>query len=364
MQNRIKMGGILMETIVFIIPSLTNGGAERSVVNIANGLSKKYKIVILCFYYSLHKYFLNDNVEVVYLFNDNDNNIFKKSKKIRNKIKDINPKIIVPFLTYVCIYTTMSLLFTRFLKKICCTVRINPKHTKNINLYKFCIRITGNLLVQNEGEKNFFSKKIQRKTIVIPNSVSNDVFDYEKKYNSKLESICCVGRLCYQKNFEEIIKVMSKIDCKIKLYIYGQGEYEEKLKDLVNQLNLSSQVIFKGYSKNILADILNHDLFILTSRFEGMPNALMEAMGIGLPVISNNCEYGPSDLIKNNFTGLLYDYNDNEKLKLMIDSLISNYDLAIKMGENARKEILSLYNEKSIILLWEQFIERNIKNEL
>lgn len=348
-----------MKTIAFVIPTLTNGGAERVATYIANGLSKEYNVKILCFYKTDKNYQLDDNVEVIYMFNKNDN-IFKKIKTIRKTIKQVNPNVIFPFLQYVCIYTVFSLLFTKYKKRVCCTLRVNPKYTSNQMLYKLAVRQSNKLIVQNQGEKSYFSKKIQNKCVIIPNPISKEIESINKKYNDKLENICCVGRITWQKNYEQMIKALSKLDSSVYLHIYGNKENAEESKninDLAKKLGVEKQIIYEGYTTKLIQEMANHDLFILTSRYEGMPNALMEAMGCGLPVISSNCDYGPQDLIKDHETGLLYCLDSDDDLVDKIKYIQNNYSDAIRMGKNARKDIIESYEINKVIKQWEKLIE-------
>lgn len=345
-----------MKTIVFIVPSLSNGGAERVAVNVANQLSETYNVKILSFNKTVSNYGVNQKADIEYLF-DGKTNIIKKIRTIREKIKEIKPDFIFPFLDYICIYATFSLFFTKYRKRVFCTLRVNPKYSKNKCLFNLAVRLSNKFIVQNEGEKNFYRGKIKDKIVVIPNPISEQVKLVDKKYSNELNEICCVGRLNEQKNYFQMLRVFSRFKNK-KLFIYGKGPEEDRLKNLSKELKIDDRVIFCGYTSNVFEAISKHDLYVMTSNFEGMPNSLMEAMGLGLPSISSNCDYGPDELIDNEKNGLIYNLESDDDLFEKIKSIDENYENAINMGKNARKHILENYNNKKVIGLWKQLIEK------
>lgn len=140
------------------------------------------------------------------------------------------------------------------------------------------------------------------------------------------------------------------------LHIYGEGPLKDSLIQLVNSLDLQDRVVFKGSVSNIYECIVDDSIFVLPSLFEGMPNALMEAMALGIPSISVDCPPGgPAELIKNGVNGFLIENNNQEELIQVLSYVIQHKDKADIVGRNA-KQICYTHSIDSIMKQWELFI--------
>ncbi len=353
-----------MKNVLFIIPSLSNGGAERVVCNLANSLCSKYNIKVIYFYSTVHECAFNKNVELMNLFNatKEEYNAIKKSKRIKmlkQAIKSFDPNVIFSFLNHVCIYSFLATFNTKYLKRVVFTERINPKYSnqklvfiKKLLLNTFIKRF----VVQNEGEKLFYNKRIQKKTWIIPNQLNNDYFSYKKEYSNELKTFIGIGRLSDQKNFSMLIKAFSKIDKECRLLIYGQGEEKEKLQTLIKNLQLENKVFLMGH-KNSIEEIYNEaDAFVMPSKFEGMPNALLESLAIGLPCIATDFDFGPREIAKQVKSLIVCDNNEDELTKAMIN-LINNYNNICEVAYKERSFFKSNFSQERIEKLWIDLIE-------
>ena len=182
-----------------------------------------------------------------------------------------------------------------------------------------------------------------------------------KIYKEKRQNIIVsVGRLVEQKNHKFLINTFAKISKKYpdyKLIIYGEGILREELTDLIEKLNLKDKVILYGNASDIEEKIYDVKMFILPSIWEGMPNALMEAMALGLPCIATNCPSGgPEFLIQNDVNGKLIQCDNDKELEEAITKIIEDEEYAKKIGENARK-IVERLNPNEINNQWENYIE-------
>lgn len=156
---------------------------------------------------------------------------------------------------------------------------------------------------QTDDQNNWYSVRTSlQKSIVIPNAINPDVLKQpiSRKRN---KTIVTAGRFTNQKNHALLINAFAKIAEKhhdYKLVIYGEGPNRTNLIQLVKDLKLSDRVLLPGYSSEVIENVSKSSLFVLSSDFEGMPNALMEAMAMGVPSISTDCEGGGARfLIKN-----------------------------------------------------------------
>lgn len=130
---------------------------------------------------------------------------------------------------------------------------------------------------------------------------SNDEFPkkYQEFYNNH-RVIVTVGRLFYQKGYWNLIKAFAhlKIECPdARLVIIGDGDQDNELKKLATDLSVEKDILFAGYQKNPFTFIKNADVYVMTSLFEGFPNALVEAMACGVPVVSVDCKSGPREIL-------------------------------------------------------------------
>ena len=147
-----------------------------------------------------------------------------------------------------------------------------------------------------------------------------------------------MGRLTEQKGFDTLIKAFGDVSNKhsdYQLKIYGEGEKKEELNSLIKELKLKEKVVLCGSSSEAIKEVANSEIFVLSSRYEGMPNALIEAMATGTACISTDCNFGPSDLIIDGVNGILVPVDDIELLSNKINYLIENENIRKTLEENA-----------------------------
>lgn len=193
--------------------------------------------------------------------------------------------------------------------------------------------------------------KLNKNAFVIPNSVPIQ----KKKALLNNKSIIAIGKLYYQKGFDRMIKAFSKfaiIDKEWNLEIVGDGEDREQILKLINDYDLAKRVKLSEPTSNVREKYLNSSIYLMTSRFEGLPMVLLEAQSYGLPIISYNCMTGPSDVVVDSKNGFLIE-DGNEKA--LVDALLeisSNEDLRKQMGLNSH--ILSQrFSPESVFDKWE-----------
>lgn len=214
-------------------------------------------------------------------------------------VKNVNPDIILSFLPRSSFRAILAAKINR--KKIIVCDRADPKmeYRKLINkiLMKLLYKHADAFVFQTQEQKEYFSKTIQSKSNIIGNSLNNQFLENVKSEVGLEKKIVSVGRLAASKNQKLLINAFSKVHKKFpdyKLVIYGKGPLKEELELQILKLGLEGYVLLPGVKDNIIAEIHNASLFVLTSDYEGMPNALMEAMSLGLPCISTNCSGGRS----------------------------------------------------------------------
>ena len=351
--------------ITLFIGSLYGGGAERVTCNLASYLVQHgHQVEILTMSETEKAYELDKRVSVRTLLS-----IKERKNTVRNtlvrmprfwrylKVSDTDAYIVMLPKT-----TIMSLMFRRLTKaKVIAAERVDPaSYSERIAkmLKKYAKRADG-WVFQTEDAQKWYGDSIKDcKAIVIPNAV-NPAFIRPHYEGKKRKVIAGAGRLDVQKNFDLLIRAFAKIAPEFPEYnlvIYGKGDKEQELKSLVESLGLQGRIEFPGNIQNIAEEMERNTMFVLSSDFEGMPNALMEAMALGLPCVSTDCPCGgPRYLIKDGVNGLLVPVADADKMAEAMRKILSDSNFAEKMGKEAMKIAEELAPEK-IYGQWEKFV--------
>ena len=352
--------------IILYIDVMYRGGAQRVMSILANYLSsKKFDVVLITDFYSndnKKEYVLSKNIKRIALQTNNQGNIliknFTRIINLRKIIKEENPNIILSFLGRPNIRMLLSSIGLKTKKIV--SVRNDPIKEYGNNIFKKIITnliflLADGYVFQTSDAKKYFIKRIQKKSKIILNPV-DDKF-YNMKSIKNRHNIVTVGRLEPQKNhkllldaYAEIVKEYPQED----LIIYGDGSLKQELVNYAFKKNISQKVHFKGNIENVEDKLNKAKVFILTSDYEGMPNALMEAMAIGVACISTDCPCGgPRALIENNSQGILFPCNDKNKLITAIKKVLDgNF---IEIGTNAKLRAEEFRMNK-IMKEWEEYL--------
>lgn len=286
----------------------------------------------------------------------------------RNYVKKEEPNLVLSFMVMVCFTVTISLLFTGIKQVV--AERNDPRHFKRkwirklIDLLYYTSDIKG-ILMQTEWNKAYFlNKELYDKTSTIYNPVNMRTSCVAAALNAdKKDLIVSVGRLTSQKQQTTLLDAFSefyKTHPSYQLIIYGEGEERKNLKEYAEKLGLSSCFHLPGRSRNVLNDILPAKIFVMSSKYEGMSNALLEAMCIGLPCISTKVS-GATDLIVNEENGFLVDIDDSRGISLILNRLADNVELRNRIGKKA-SEVYDIINSKEVSRKWVTYL-CNIMNK-
>ena len=189
--------------------------------------------------------------------------------------------------------------------------------------------------------------------VVIPNFIDS-ISPISAQLNN--HTMVAIGRLSYQKGFDRLIKAWNlvyKYHPDWKLEIYGAGEELLQLEYLIDSLGLKDTVYILPPTSNINAVYQRASALLLTSRYEGLPMVLLEAMANGVPPISFTCKCGPRDVITNNVNGLLIDEDDIKGLSDSINKIIENHSYRKQLGKNAHEHAKN-YLKNNIMQIWEE----------
>ena len=277
-------------------------------------------------------------------------------KNVRAYIKKEKPDVVVSFMAQNTVISAIACKGTRV--RYIASERIDPACVKRNFLYRKLIDIiyqkSDAVIFQTERAKNYFNKKIQNNSVIIGNPISVACEASE----NPAKKIVAVGRLTYQKNHKMLINAFKnalKLHPEYVLEIYGEGVERENLSTQIKNLRLDNKVFLCGNQSNIHEKIKDAQMFVLSSDFEGLSNALLEAMMMGLACVSTDCA-GSDEVIESRENGILIPVGDEEKLTDAIIELMENDELRQKIADNA-KTSTEKFKAENIISQWTKVIE-------
>lgn len=340
------------------------GGAEKSMIMTANGLSKLgNKVTIISFKDNNVAYNIDESVWYIFIPDSGKTKFtiqFNRLLNLKKALSKIKPDISISFWVQPAIY--LAILSTIFRYKSIYSERGDPNDREYFGLLKWMrnlsFRFMDGFVFQTIGASKHFSKTIQKKGVIINNPVYIKYDDYELP-KSRSKRIVTVGRLHEQKNQKLLISAFFKICNRFseyKLEIYGEGHLKETLQELIVELNLEDRVYLKGVRNNIFDEIVDASIFVLSSDYEGMPNALMEAMALGIPCISTDCRPGGAkELIKHGYNGLITTRKSQQELVEALTFMLENPKEANRMGNQA-KDICNTHSAETTMAKWNDYI--------
>lgn len=352
--------------IAFHIHSLTKGGAERAVTNLANEFSSiGHEVFVITSIKNESEYKLKKEVTRIVLHDgDNKDSYWFRyvilSKKLRKVCNNYKFDVLIPFISGS---SFRAFLATRGMTtKVIASVRNDPNYEYagiigNI-IGKKILPLVDGCVFQTNDAKRWFPNKLQEKSVIIPNAINPIFFDAIR--HPKFNRVVAFGRLAKQKNHAMLIRAFALVKNEIpeaELLIFGIGNLYNETKQLIEQLKLQECVFLMGETANVKGELEKADLFVLSSDFEGMPNALMEAMAAGTPCVSTDCPCGgPKSLIKDKENGILVPIKDIEKMAEAIKCTLINRSLNEKIGRQAAMSSKELTSE-NISNKWIHYIE-------
>ncbi|SIS51237.1 GalNAc-alpha-(1-_4)-GalNAc-alpha-(1-_3)-diNAcBac-PP-undecaprenol alpha-1,4-N-acetyl-D-galactosaminyltransferase [Zobellia uliginosa] len=359
--------------IAFVIYSLGSGGAERVVTGLANDLIKRHDIIIITLIKATPFYSLDQRIQIVHCSEEikTNTNVIRslldgvnRVKAIQKFIKQFHIELLISFMTTSNIYSIWAAKWS----KIPCIISERANHNVDIppksliKLRNYSYKYCDFLIVQTEGNKEYYTKIISPNKIVVIQNPVGKLLQSKRQLNlnsnHRKQHILNVGSLKSGKAQDLLINAFANIpNVDWKLIFVGDGPLKQELIKLAENLGVSNQTLFVGKKKDVHTYYNEASIFVFTSEHEGFPNALMEALFFGIPSISTNCPYGPSDLISDGENGFLIPVGNQKILESKLIELMKNKELqdkfrtkAIESTKNLRVDIIS---EK-----WEKYINQ------
>ncbi len=340
------------------------GGAERQIILLANALAQMgYNTTLVSLSANNPKYDIDKAVTYCYIKDKYKGklNIIGRYLELKQKIKAVQPDVIITY-WYQAVYL-ISFMSKTYFGKLIYSERGDPGDKEYSGLLGIIRKLTMNRVdawvFQSKGAQSYFNRAIKCRSCIIHNPVyvSSRDFPY---VTSREKRIVSVGRLHKQKNQSLLIEAFARIADQFPDYIleiYGDGELKLMLDEKIKKMSLTNRVYLRGACKEIHSKIYNASLFVLSSDFEGLPNALIEAMSLGLPCISTDCRPGGArEIITNQKDGIIVPTNDVVALSEAMKSLLSDVPKASKFGRNALVHSKE-FEPETIFEQWRNLIE-------
>lgn len=359
----------MKKTIVFYIATLTRGGAERVIVNLANYFYRQgYEVYMVTLEPDEGLYPMEEGIHKIVLRTEKTDGIIGRIRgmlgrilQVRKLLKQTQAQTLVSFIGKTNIRAVLAALGTK--TKVFVSVRSAPEREYPGMLQRmlaktlFCF--ADGCIFQSEGAKAFFPKAVQKKSRILYNPLSPEYVNafYEGK---RRQEIVTVGRMDKVKNHRLLVDAFAYVAEKkpeMHLTIYGGGDCMEAVKKQTEELGLCDKVSLPGDSKEIAEKIKDARMFVLSSDFEGMPNAVAEAFAVGAVVVSTNCPSGGAAmLVKDGERGLLVPVGDAEKMAEAMLRILSDEELEERLRRNAYEFSKNLHPDK-INAMWKQYME-------
>lgn len=365
-----------MINICFHIGNISNcGGIERVTKQIADLLvstyNDKYSVSILSNYYDEKDVFFGDNkknqIKYFKLFSDHERNIkgnyFRYILKVKEFIKNNNIDVIISAGTIWSIIDTIATKNTRC--KSIVWEHFNYYYNKSSVIERISKKIATTkadafvVLTKKDKENYEQNMKIKNEIVTIYNPFCAKK-DSNYRYNCNSNIILSSGRLTSQKGFDMLIEVAEELvkkNCNFEWIVLGEGPERLTLESLAKEKSVDKYVKFIGRVKDVESYYKKAKMFVMTSRYEGLPLVLLEAKTYSLPIISFDCNCGPGELIENSTNGVLIQPYEIKKMSEEIFALLYDNERCIKYSENAKKNMLE-FDENVVVKKWSDLIDR------
>ena len=368
---------------LFVISSLTGGGAEGVMSTLSNQLAARGHDVILATHLKRHVYQIDGRVKLIDC-RDWQYDTFKGNavariyKKIANRfldysnlkriIKEEKPDLVMSFLLQwlwqliIICKGKIPLVFAH-------RVAFERKTSNDFVTKKILFKMADVLSVTSYYDVAFLHKKY-KKVVTVPNPLRYEPIredEYERTFAERKNILAC-GRITPQKGFDKLVKAFSKIANEYpswEIDICGKDgiddNYSHKLKQLIKDEGLENRVNFIGFHKDIDRVMREHSVFCLSSDNEGFPNVLSEAMAMGCACVSFDIVTGPREIIIDGLDGIIVEDQNVDELSRALSTVIRNEKLRFTMGKRAAIDS-SRFRSENIVSKWETMLLNVIKN--
>ena len=361
--------------IAFVIPSIDAGGAERVASVLCDfWAGRGHRVTIVTFerldakpFFPLHHsivvHHLQQPGDFGRTINSSLESNLRRVRRLRALVRALRPDIVVAFMTEANVIATCACLGLRV--PVLISERNQPDRPGLNRIHRLARRIgyhfADALVVQTEPSAVWARARFRLPIHVMPNPVSirsslAGTSHRPLRADSEAHQLIAVGRLTYQKGFDVLIKSFAKLAPKHsnwRLIIYGEGPERGVLEQLRADSAGADRIELPGTRKDLLAALPEGSLFVLPSRFEGYPNALLEALACGLPVVATSSQGGTAEILADGYYGKLVPPDNVSALSAALDEMMSAPDLRQAYAQRARDAVKHL----SVDILGESWLD-------
>ncbi len=358
--------------ITAIIPSMRAGGAERVMARLTSHWADAgHRVTLLTYEQPESRSFYALGAEVIYrplgLAGTSRNILdatwgnWRRCRRLRAAIKDTQAGVVVSFCAEANVMTLLATFGTGL--PVVVSERVDPSAHRIGRSWHWLrgivYRWADGVVVQSQSAAAFFPPAIRRRCVVIPNPVVRAEAGGELG-SARLPCVLAVGRLVPQKGFDLLIEAFARVHARHpawKLRIVGEGESRRALEELVRRIGVDGKVEMPGLIEDIHPEYRGAGIFVLSSRYEGFPNAMAEAMAAGLPVVAFDCPGGVADMMQAERDGLLAAPGNVGELAAALDRAMGDADARACWGANARL-ICERFSPAMVWTLWQECLDR------
>nr|WP_321226055.1 glycosyltransferase [uncultured Psychroserpens sp.] len=352
--------------VVFVLPSLVAGGAERVMSLVAKNINDNdFNTTLVVIGYEKDKAYDVDGLNVVYL---NESRVGKGIPKLFKFMSKAKPDVVVSCMSHL--NTALALILVCFpkiklinreanIKKVTALYNDSSSSFFGNVLKKIADKRTNAIICQSKdmAEELTSEYKIPKSKITTINNPISDAFKLsQNKKNNEIKRYITVGRLHEEKGHLRLLNVLSQLKTPFKYTIIGTGDWEDNIKNHVEKLDLKTQVEFIDYSNKIPEYLEASDIFLQGSFAEGFPNALLESCAIGTPVIAFNAVGGTNEIVEQGVNGYLAK-DENEFLNYLVQ--LNQYPLNSK---SVSESVFAKFKKEHIINQFEDLIKKVAQN--
>lgn len=365
--------------ILFATTRLTYSGAPKMMAWVANQMAAKgHEVHLLTFYSEEQARLLHEKVTMRSLkvsksrsrLVRNTTGMLKTISRLHRTVKELKPDVVVTFLDSVgYVYPLVGRILTK--AKFIGSERADPYVWRGFTraVRVFLLQFMHGMVFQTQGAQRYFEKRkrVINRSVVIPNPVvlSDTVLNMQKNipsFSQRDKVIVTVGRLSLHQKRQDVLldafKLFHEENPGYILVIYGDGPDAKRIQAMIDERGLTGCVILAGRTNRVEKEIFNAAAFVLTSDYEGIPNALIEAMSIGVPSISTDCSPGGAALlIRNGENGFLVPRGDTEAIAEKMRLVVSDEEIADLFSKNG-PSITNELEEMVIADKWEAYLHK------
>lgn len=358
--------------IVFAILTLGGGGAERVATQLASGWAARgHHVTIVTLVNDDPAYPLSGSVHRRALRQSapprSKWGMFRTKvalpSAIRRAVREIDPDVLVSFIDTLNLAVLVATIGTGV--PVVVSERVDPRYHRIGVVWRLLRRVlyrrAAAIVVQTEAIRPWGLRHAGSpdKVIVIPNPIDlTSTQRQSSRPRGDRQLILAAGRLTPQKGFDLLIDAFAEISDTYptsSIRIFGEGPERRDLQNQIDTLGLTGRIVLNGWAPELRAELRRGDIFVLSSRYEGFPNVLLEAMSVGLAVVSFDCPSGPGEMIGHGINGLLVPAEDPDALAFALATFLSDPLSRAVFGAAARQRAAD-FDLTHVLTQWEDLL--------